>query len=335
MGHDLSIVIIGRNEASSISRCAAAAIEAADRIGGAEMIYVDSNSTDETAAIMDGLGFNTVLLYPGLRRTPSAGRFVGSLVAQGQYILFLDADTLIYRDFLPIAIETMEADASLGGIGGRIDDLTETGVAVSGVEEHCDVETDVEWLRGPSCLYRKEALMVSGSFDPDLATEEEAELGLRLTRSGWRLRKIPVAMAMHTRCYHGDSLTSMVNTFIRDKKANRLGEVTKTISHAFMGGNGLAFCWLRLKTTILFGLWMTLTMASVTLPAFLHPWKITGFIVLSGFLMIYLKKRSIYQALIFVPSKFLNIVDILMGLHKIEIKRPMMKPVRPFADLSD
>jgi cellulose synthase/poly-beta-1,6-N-acetylglucosamine synthase-like glycosyltransferase len=325
----LSIVIIGRNEASSIRRCATAVMAAADQIGGAEMIYVDSNSTDETVAIMDSLGFKTVTVYPGLRMTPSAGRFVGSRLAKGDYVLFLDADTLIYRDFLPIALDALDDDPSIGGVGGPIDDFTESGESVKGVEEPCEGEAEVKWLRGPCCLYRREALMQAGSFDPNLAMEEEAELGLRLTKLGWRLKKIPIAMAMHTRCYHGDSLASVINTFIRDGRARRLGEITKTISHAFIAGNGFAFCWLRLKTSILFAGWLILIGAAVMLPAFLHPWKIAGLIALSGFFLLYLKKRSIYQAVIFIPSKTLNLVDILMGIHKIEITRSRIKSLRP------
>ena len=332
MGENLSIVIIGKNEASSIHRCASSAILAAQQIGGAEMIYVDSHSTDDTVAIMDSLGFKTVSLYADLRATPSAGRFVGSRKAQGEYILFLDADTLIYADFLPRAFEAFKADPSIGGINGRIDDFTESGEPVTGVEEHCDLETEVDWLRGPCCLYRREALMQSGSFDPDLAMEEEAELGLRMGKAGWRLKKIPVPMAKHTRCYHGDSMKSIVATFMRDRKAKRLGEITKTISHAFIAGNGFAFCWLRLKTTILFTGWLLIVLSSLMLPGFLHPWKIAGLLVTLGLLAVYLKKRDIYQALIFVPSKALNLVDVLMGLHKVETKRTRIELVGTLAD---
>ncbi len=49
MKGELSIVIIGRNEEQGIAKCIAAAQTAASEIGGAEIIFVDSASTDMTA----------------------------------------------------------------------------------------------------------------------------------------------------------------------------------------------------------------------------------------------------------------------------------------------
>ena len=51
----LSIVIIGRNEERGIAKCVEAAQAASGEIGGAEMIFVDSHSTDRTAEIVRGL----------------------------------------------------------------------------------------------------------------------------------------------------------------------------------------------------------------------------------------------------------------------------------------
>ncbi len=320
MEKTVSIVVIGRNEERSIGHCFEAALAAAEQIGGAELIYVDSRSTDTSVSIAESYGFRTVALPADMRLSPSAGRFVGSKIARGKFVLFLDADTLIYRDFLPRAIAVFDHDLTLGGVNGRIDDFTEAGEPVSDVEEPCDREMDVKWLRGPCCFYRRKALIEAGSFDPELAMEEEAELGLRIINSGWWLKKIPLAMARHTRCYHGDSISSILKTFARDYRANRLGEITRTISHAFIAGNGVEFCWLRLKTTILFLCWLILSFAALMLPSDFHPWKTAGLLAIIGFVALLVKKRSIYQAIIFVPSKILNIVDILMGVHKIQIR---------------
>ncbi len=332
MGNQLSIVIIGRNEESSIRHCAKAALAAAEKIGGAELIYVDSHSTDNTVAIMESYGFKVVSLSPGLRMTPSAGRYVGSRTARGEFVLFLDADTLIYPDFLDVALGEFESDRCLGGCNGRIDDFTETGERVLGVEEPCNGDTTVKWLRGPCCLYRRKALIEARSFDPELAMEEEAELGLRIIKQGWQLKKIAVPMAKHTRCYHGDSMTSIIATFIRDKRAKRLGEIAKTISHAFLAGNGFSFCWLRLKTTILFLVWLSMVAAALLLPSEYHPWKLATVLTISGGVAIYAKKRSLYQTLIFLPSKILNLIDILLGIHKIRLKSYGMPSREAVAD---
>lgn len=320
MNDKVSMIIIGRNEAKSIGLCADAAIAAAKQIGGAQLIYVDSHSTDDTVRIMEERGFEVVALERGMRLSPSAGRHVGSNIARGDIAVFLDADTLIYRDFLPVAIAAFEADPKLGGFSGSIDDHSESGERVIGVEEPCDAEMDVRWLRGPCCVYRRTALVQTGSFDPDLAMEEEAELGLRLTGSGWRLRKAPVPMARHTRCFHGDSITSIWATFKRDWRSGRLGEITRTISHAFIAGYGIPFCWMRLNTTILFVGWALLASAAMLLPARYYPGTIALLITAVTFAAVYYRKRRLYQALIFFPSKLLNVIDILMGVHKIKLR---------------
>ena len=315
--HKLTIVIIGRNEESAIGKCVEAALRASEQFGGAEMIYVDSHSTDRTVSIVKSYGVRVLTLSPDLRRTPSAGRFMGSRYATGDFVLFLDADTLVYPDFLTPALEFFAHDETIAGINGSTDDYNADGERVFGIEERFENTAEVRWLRGPCCLYRREALLIVGSFNPNLATEEEAELGLRLIRAGWKLKIIPGDMACHTRCYHGDSIRSIISTFRRDIRSKRVGEITRTIAYAVRAGNGLAFCWLRLKTTIFFVAWVIALVAAGMMPAPLYPWLAVTFLVLFGGSIIYAKKRSLSQSLLFVPAKILNLVDILAGLHKI------------------
>jgi len=261
-----------------------------------------------------------------LRSCPSAGRFWGSQHAKGEFILFLDADTLLFSDFLPVAIKYFEDTPTLGGINGYMDDLNAAGEKLSDIEERSTEILDVKWLRGPCCFYRTKALREVGSFDPNLAVEEEGELGLRLATSGWRLTIIPQLMACHTRCYHGQSIEAVISTFRRDIKSKRLGEITRTIASAFRAGNGFAFCWLRLRTTILFLVWVMAITACLFLPEDLHPWIAAPSLIISGAIVILIKKRSLSQTLLFVPSKILNLVDLLAGLNKIILKNPAIKP---------
>ncbi|MCU1289136.1 MAG: putative b-glycosyltransferase, Glycosyltransferase Family 2 [Acidobacteria bacterium] len=322
MGNKVSIVIIGRNEEQSVGRCLSAAIKAGEQIGGAEIIFVDSASTDKTVSIVKSFGIRVLSLKSERKLTPSAGRFVGSQYAQGDFILFLDADTLIYTDFLPAALTHFQNNPKVGGVNGRIDDADETGEILLNVEERFESITDVKWLRGPCCFYRKKALLEAGSFNPHLAVEEEAELGLRLIKHGWKLQLIPLRMACHTRCYHMQTLESVISIFKRDIIAGRLGEVTKTIGCAFKEGFGLAFCWLRLKTTIIFFFWLILLSLCLVLPPNLPSKTIFIFLIVSGVAAIFGKKRSIKQTLLFALTKILNFIDLLAGLPKLLIKNP-------------
>ena len=319
MKHNLSIIIIGRNEEQSIAKCIGAAQAAAEQIDGSEIIFVDSASTDDTVSVVRSLGVKIVSMPPDVKLCPSAGRFVGAQYAHGEFILFLDADTLIYKDFLSAAIEHFRLDPSLGGVNGRIDDLDENGKVIDGYEERFDDIADVKWLRGPSCFYRKEALVAAGSFNPNIAMEEEAELGLRVIRAGWKLRIIPFPMACHTRCYHVETFSGMISTFKRDLVSGRLGEMTKTIVYAFKAGNGLTFCWLRLKTTIVFLVWLILLSLCLLLPESVNPKLILALLGGFGILAIFEKKRSLLLSLLFIPNKILCLVDLLAGIHKISL----------------
>jgi glycosyltransferase involved in cell wall biosynthesis len=327
MNHKVSIVIIGRNEERGIGKCLGAAKLAAEQIGGAEIIFVDSASTDDTARIAESFGARVLSLKPDWKLSPSAGRYVGSHYAGGDFILFVDADTLVYRDFLPAALEHFRNHAEVGGINGRLDDLNENGELLTDVEERFDGAADVKWLRGPCCFYRRCALLEAGSFNPHLAIEEEAELGLRLVKKGWKLQIIPVPMACHTRCYHLQTFRSIISAFRRDIVSGRLGEMTNTIACAFREGYGTAFCWLRLKTTIVFLGWLILLSTCVFLPEFLYPKAVFTTIVILGLLAVFAKKRSFRQTLLFIPAKILCLVDVLAGFHKINVKSPDNYPL--------
>jgi hypothetical protein len=322
MKHSVSIVIIGRNEERGIAKCIEAAKLAAAQIGGAELLFVDSASTDETVAIVKSLGVCVISLDPSLKLSPSAGRYAGSLRANGEFILFIDADTHVYTDFLPTALARLKTDPKLAGLNGRIDDLNEKGEMVEGFETRADGPVRVKWLRGPCCLFRRDALLSVGSFNPHLAVEEEAELGLRLCSAGWALELIPVPMGCHTRCFHHRSLTSVVEAFKRDIAVGRIGEITRTAAYAFGSGNGLEFCWLRLKTTIAFSAWLFLGAGCLFVPSGLRPAAL--FAVASAMILglVLVRKRSVGQTLLFFPAKFLCLLDVLAGVGKLRLKDP-------------
>ena len=99
--------------------------------------------------------------------------------------------------------------------------------------------------------------------------------------------------------------------------SGRLGEIAKTVVYAFRAGNGLAFCWLRLDTTILFVGWVLAIVIILLLPDFMYPLAAAGVMAFLGGLAIFLKKRSMSQTLLFIPCKILCLIDLLSGLHKI------------------
>lgn len=328
MKDKVSIVIIGRNEARGIEKCVRAAQTAAQQIGGAEIIYVDSASTDETVKIVESLGVRVLPLDSSLRRCPSAGRFAGSNAASGEFVLFLDADTHIYQDFLPAALEHFQKNPELAGVNGQIDDTDESGVFFDGVEDRFETITEVEWLRGPACFYRRAALLAAGTFNPNLIVEEEAELGLRLLKNNWRLNLLPIKMARHTRCFHTQTFSSVLDALRRDYTSGRLGEIVNTIFCAARQGFGWRFGWLRLKTTICFAFWMiSMFISAAFLPLFGASFIVSGMILVMGLAAIRVKKRSFYQTMVFCSVKILTLAELIFGITKLNYKYSAAMPI--------
>lgn len=189
------IIIIGINVQRYLSDCIAS-IRAADYPQELLTItFVDGGSSDSSVAIAHEAGINVIELndtYP----TPGRGRNAGLFAATAPYVQFLDADTLLDRDWLKTA---------LGYFGEKI-------VAVCGKrserwpdKNNYHVVASVEWHyeQGP-CRYfggdflaLREPLVAEGGFDDLLIAGEEPDFSARLHSKGWIIWRIAAAMTLH------------------------------------------------------------------------------------------------------------------------------------------
>lgn len=108
----LSIIIPVLNEEKSLP-ILLASIKSQD-FTDYEIIVADSNSTDQTREVAESFGCKITTGGP-----PAIGRNSGAKEAQGQYLLFLDADVFLPRDFLEKIIaeaEVKQIDAASCGV---------------------------------------------------------------------------------------------------------------------------------------------------------------------------------------------------------------------------
>lgn len=142
------------------------------------------------------------VLSPPVARplTPGAARMLGWSACVGDWVLFLDADVEVDAAWLAEAIEVAGRSPSLGGLGGRLEEwfVTPEGER-AGSRDLYRVGRDerrVEYL-ATLALYRRDALLAAGGYDPRLSSEEDFELGLRFARLGLELRSLGRLAARH------------------------------------------------------------------------------------------------------------------------------------------
>jgi glycosyltransferase involved in cell wall biosynthesis len=197
---ELSVVIIARNEEGAIGPCLESVMRATSAFRR-EVLFVDSASTDRTVDVALRHHVNVVRFSDNGLLSPAAGRWLGTSLTAGEYLLFVDGDMILVEGWIQEGMHIL-SDRQVGGVGGRL-------FWVAPGENHSSAKKDdlplgvVPGLGGMG-LYRRRALDECGSFNPFLRGEEERELAYRLARGGYSVVRMDSPMA-----YHLDKAKSM------------------------------------------------------------------------------------------------------------------------------
>jgi GT2 family glycosyltransferase len=192
----VSVVVIGRNEGERLSRCLESVRRAACAIGGVELVYVDSDSTDDSRERAARGGAIVRRVRPA-RPCAAVGRNAGWRVARGELVLFLDGDTVLDPGFLPAAIAAMRDPAAAVVWGHRREMAPEQSWFVRAL--------DLDWVYAPGivafcggdALVRRAVLEATGGFDETLIAGEEPELCQRIRAAGHAILHIDSPMTLH------------------------------------------------------------------------------------------------------------------------------------------
>lgn len=196
---ELSVVIKALNEESNIERtlrCALAAIEGRN----AEVILADSLSNDRTVAIASTLPVRIVQLMHAADRSCGVGAQLGYQFARGRYILVIDGDMDLQKEFVDAALQRLEQSPKLAGVGGSIVDVNFDNIEYRARQTRAPRDSlagPVDRLNGGG-LFRREAIVDVGYLtNRNLHACEELEQALRLVSSGWRLERLPLTAVYH------------------------------------------------------------------------------------------------------------------------------------------
>lgn len=194
----IGVVAIGRNEGERLVRCLSSVTGRVDSV-----VYVDSGSTDGSAARARALGAEVVDLDLSRPFTAARARNEGvarllAITPDVAFVQLVDGDCEIVPGWIEVALEALEARPELVVVCGR---RRERYPSASVYNRVIDVEWDTPVGEAKACggdaMMRLSAFTAVGGFDPTLIAGEEPELCLRLRAQGGKIARLDHEMTLH------------------------------------------------------------------------------------------------------------------------------------------
>ena len=191
----VSVVVIGRNESMRLERCLTSVDKMDRKDFKTEVIYVDSGSTDNSVELAGRLGATTIALTT-LHPTAALGRNAGWCLAQGEFVLFIDGDTVLDPHFVAQSLPDFKEKTAV--IWGHRRELYPWASVYQRV-------LDLDWMYaagesafcGGDALFRRDVLERTNGFDVSLIAGEEPELCRRVVELGYFIQHVDRAMTGH------------------------------------------------------------------------------------------------------------------------------------------
>lgn len=192
----VTICIIGRNEATNLPRLRSSLESVLKRIPETETIFVDSASTDASVAVARACFDQVLVLEQDEGLCAAAGRFVGTLEATGDWILYLDGDMFLRPEFAEALVYLVaDSPAERGWVGEYLymyEDGTVRRNALgtrrgSGPVDHF----------GGAVLLPRSLVLQAGNWNPGVFSNEEIDLYTRIRAGRGCVEFIDVPMIEH------------------------------------------------------------------------------------------------------------------------------------------
>ena len=201
----VSVVVPAYNAEGTVGACLRAVLAQQDIDEPCEIILVDDGSIDRTAEVAERFGPRVKVLRQA-NRGAGAARNTGVAAAQGEIVLFTDADCEPAPGWAAALVGAIRAgaDGAKGTYRTRQRSLTARFVQAeyeSKYRRMAGMER-IDFVDTYSAAYRRELLVRSGGFDEGIRNVEDQELSFRLAGAGADLRFVPHAVVYHR---HADS----------------------------------------------------------------------------------------------------------------------------------
>lgn len=218
----LSVVVPARRCAGTLARALGALLASDLPRASWELIVVDDDSGDDTAAVAERMADLVVRLHGGARG-PGFARNRGAERARGEYVVFVDADVCVnastLRAFADLFCEKANASAAFGA-------YCDTPAAPGFISQYrnllhhythtMNAGDAVTFWAGCGAV-RRDVFLRVGGFDErryPRAQIEDIELGYRMSGQGHRIVLEPTITGTHLKHW---SLWRMVRTDFGDR----------------------------------------------------------------------------------------------------------------------
>jgi GT2 family glycosyltransferase len=264
----VSIIVLSYNSRRYIEKCLNAVL--GQDYPNLEILIVVTGSDDGSDEFLKNRyrRFKKIrILEPGENLWFSRGNNFGINQARGEYVLSLNQDTIMERNFISLLVKALEEDRALGSVTGKllhykfdIDSKTRildsTGIEIFRTRRvidrgqweidfgQYDLDTEVFGASGAAAMYRHSALeeiklpKPDGGFeyfDEDfLAYKEDVDLAWRLALAGYKCRYVPEALVYHGRSVGRSWPTQVIRFILNRRRQSRLVRKLSFKNHYLM-----------------------------------------------------------------------------------------------------
>jgi glycosyltransferase involved in cell wall biosynthesis len=190
-----------------------------------EIIVVDNNSTDRTAAIANKLADSVLTLDHG---NVGAVRNLGAEASSSDIFVFLDADCVVDSGWISRGVSILETDSKLtcgGPCKTRKDANWVERLWLLENPKHPRIQPD---LLG-SCIFVWSEIFISvGGFNEDMTSGEDSDFSQRLRCSGQKVKIFPELSVVHLgnpstissfikrQVWHSENYIKFIGASVRD-----------------------------------------------------------------------------------------------------------------------
>lgn len=213
----VSINVLTYNGEKWIEKCVKSVLE--QTYSNIEILVIDNASTDNTLEKIKDIKIIKNKKNLGF----SVGHNIGIKESKGEYVLCLNQDIILDKDFIKNAIDLLEKDDKIGSIQGKIYQLNnnektdildtigfaayESGRIIDighGEKDFFVSSHEIFGVNGVAPIYRRKALnqveLKGEYFDEDFFCYiEDVDLSWRLRQNEWKCVFTPNAIAWHDR----------------------------------------------------------------------------------------------------------------------------------------